>query len=167
MDYPKQGLSPTPEQVARHLRHCNEIAAHAVELGRHPFGAVLVGPDQETVLMTQCNVNTVDHAESVLARNASLNYSPGYLWSCTLYTTVEPCCMCAGTAYWANIGRIVFGMTEKQLMTLTGNHDENPTMDVSSSYVFDHCQKEVELIGPIPELVEEIAERHRSFWQRD
>ena len=61
-------------------------------MGHHPFGAILVGPDQETVLIEQGNVDTVNHAESVLARIAVLNFTPQYLWSCTLYTTVEPCC---------------------------------------------------------------------------
>jgi tRNA(Arg) A34 adenosine deaminase TadA len=163
-DFPAQGLRPTTEQIHRHLRHSNEVAKRAVSIGHHPFGAVLVGPDQETVLMDQCNVDTVNHAEAVLARAAALNYSPEYLWGCTLYTSVEPCCMCAGTVYWANIGRVVYGMTERQLLDVTGNHQENPTMSVSSRYVFDHCQKDVDLIGPVPEMLEEIGSFQREFW---
>jgi tRNA(Arg) A34 adenosine deaminase TadA len=162
--YPPQGLAPTREQIIRHLRRSNEVARRAIALGHHPFGAVLVGPDQETVLLEQCNIDTVNHAEAALARVAATNFTPEFLWGCTLYTAVEPCCMCAGTAYWANIGRVVFGMTEHQLLELTGNHDENPTMSVSSRYVFDHCQKPVELIGPIPELVDETAAMQREFW---
>ncbi|CAN5580599.1 nucleoside deaminase [soil metagenome] len=133
-------------------------------MGRHPFGALLVAPDNETVLLEQCNVDTVNHAESTLARVAATNYTPEYLWGCTLYTSVEPCCMCAGTAYWANIGRVVFGMTEAQLLRQTGNHAENPTMSVSSRYVFDHCQKPVELIGPVDEVAAEVAELQAAFW---
>ena len=157
--------SPTREQVLRHLRHSNEVARRAVTLGHHPFGATLVGPDHETVLMEQCNVDTVNHAESTLARAAATNYPPEYLWRCTLYTSVEPCCMCAGTAYWANIGRVVFGMTEAQLLRETGNHAENPTMSVDSRYVFDHCQKPVDLIGPVDEVAPEIVALQRAFWQ--
>ena len=162
--YPAQGLAPSAQQIARHLRHSNEVGIRAVSLGHHPFGAILVGPDQVTVLMEQCNVDTVNHAESVLARRAAQNYSPEFLWSCTLYTAVEPCCMCSGTAYWANIGRVVFGMTERQLLVVTGNHQENPTMSVDSRYVFDHCQKSVELIGPVPEMLDEISSVQQSFW---
>jgi len=163
---PAQGLTPNREQLLRHLRHSNEVAERAVSLGHHPFGAVLVGPDQETVLLEQCNIDTVNHAESTLARVAATNYSPEFLWSCTLYTSVEPCCMCAGTAYWANIGRIVFGITEAQLLEETGNHGKNPTMSVSSRYVFDHCQKAVELIGPVLEIQAEILVLHKKFWPR-
>ena len=162
--YPPQGLTPTHEQLVRHLRHSSRVAERATLLGHHPFGAVLVGPDQETVLMEQGNVDTVNHAESVLARVAALNFTPEYLWSCTLYTSVEPCCMCAGTMYWANIGRVVFGMTEKRLLEATGDHAENPTMSVDCRYVFDHCQKPVEVIGPVPEVEAEVMDVQRRFW---
>ena len=163
-DFPEQGLAPTREQIVRHLRHASVVAERATLMGHHPFGAILVGPDQESVLIEQGNVDTVNHAESVLARIAALNFSPQYLWSCTLYTTVEPCCMCAGTAYWANIGRVVFGMTEARLLQATGNHAENPTMSVSSRYVYDHCQKRVDLIGPVPEVEQEIMQVQHAFW---
>ena len=158
------GPRPTHEQILRHLRTSNDVGRRAVTLGRHPFGAVLVGPDNETVLLEQCNIDTVNHAEATLARVAASNYTPEFLWNCTLYTAVEPCCMCAGTAYWANIGRVVFGMTEEQLLEQTGDHEENPTMSVSSRYVYDHCQKPVDLIGPVPDLIEETAEMQRVFW---
>ena len=156
----------TPEQAARHLRRANEVARRATSLGRHPFGAILVAPDGETVLAEQGNVDTVNHAESVLARTAALNYPADYLWQCTLVTTVEPCAMCAGTQYWANIGRLAYGMTERRLLELTGNHDENPTMDLPCREVFAHGQKPVEVIGPVAEVEAEIAALHSAFWAR-
>ncbi|WP_291370903.1 MULTISPECIES: nucleoside deaminase [unclassified Acinetobacter] len=158
--------SPSQAQIIKFLKLSNEVGKRAISLGHHPFGAVLVAPDHETVLLTQCNIDTVNHAESTLARIAATNYPPEYLWQCTLYTAVEPCCMCSGTIYWANIGRVVYGMTEEKLLACTGNHDENPTMNVSSAYVFSHCQKEVELIGPVPELEDEIAQLQNGFWSR-
>ena len=161
---PLQGLHPTDEQVLRHLRRSNDVARRAMTLGHHPFGAVLVGPDQETVLLEQCNIDTVNHAESTLARIAATNYTAEFLWGCTLYTAVEPCCMCAATAYWANIGRVVFGMTEQQLLAETGNHPENPTLSVPSHQVFDHGQKPIELIGPVAEIAAETIALQRSFW---
>ena len=158
--------APTPEQIARHLRAANAIAQRALADGHHPFGAVLVGPDHETVLLEQGNVDAVNHAEAVLARNAAARWSPDELWRCTLYTTVEPCCMCAGTQYWANIGRVVYGMEEKHLLALTGNHAENPTMDLPCREVFAHGQKPVDVIGPVPAVEAEIAALHVAFWQR-
>ena len=156
--------APTPEQVARHLRRANAIAARAVAMGHHPFGAILVGPDHETVLLEQGNVSTVNHAEAVLARTADMNFTAEYLWTCTLYTTVEPCAMCAATQYWANIGRLVYGMDERRLLELTGSSAENPTMDVPSRYLFAHSQKAIQVTGPVAEVEEEIAALHRGFW---
>jgi tRNA(Arg) A34 adenosine deaminase TadA len=155
----------TPEQAARHLRRANEVARRAMSLGRHPFGAILVAPDGETVLAEQGNVDTVNHAESVLARTAVQNYSADYLWQCTLVTTVEPCAMCAGTQYWAHIGRLVYGMTESRLLELTGNHGENPTMDLPCREVFARGQKAIEVTGPVAEVEEDIATLHRGFWK--
>jgi hypothetical protein len=82
---------------------------------------------------------------------AAQNYSADYLWRCTLVTTVEPCAMCAGTQYWAHIGRLVYGMSESRLLELTGNHDENPTLDLPCREVFARGQKAVEVIGPVPD----------------
>ncbi|HEY8904647.1 MAG TPA: nucleoside deaminase [Rhodoferax sp.] len=155
----------TPEQVNRHLRRANEVAARALSQGHHPFGAILLAPDGETVLLEQGNVDAVNHAESVLARTASAKYAPDFLWQCTLVTTVEPCAMCAGTQYWANIGRLVYGMTERRLLELTGNHAENPTMDLPCRAVFAAGQKAVEVIGPVADVEAEIAALHLSFWK--
>jgi tRNA(Arg) A34 adenosine deaminase TadA len=156
--------APSHDQIVRHLRRANEVARRAVDLGHHPFGATLVAPDHETVLLEQCNIDTVNHAESTLARIAATNFTPGFLWQCTLYTSVEPCCMCAGTVYWANIGRVVFAMTEAELLAETGNHAENPTMSVSSRYVFDHGQKAVDLIGPVAAIAPEVIALQQAFW---
>ncbi|MFM7532199.1 MAG: nucleoside deaminase [Rubrivivax sp.] len=148
------------------LRLANAVARHAMQAGHHPFGAILVAPDGRTVLMGQGNVNTVNHAESVLARDAAERYSPEYLWGCTLVTTVEPCAMCAGTQYWAHIGQLVYGMSEARLLALTGNHTENPTLDLPCREVFGRGQKPVQVIGPVPEVEDEIAGLHRDFWRR-
>lgn len=158
---------PTDEQVRRHLRSANTVAQRALAAGRHPFGAVLVGPDHETVLSEQGNIDSVNHAEAVLARMAAAAFSPDELWGCTLYTTVEPCCMCAGTVYWANIGRVVYGMTEQRLLQLTGNHAENPTMDLPCRAVFAHGQKDIRVHGPVAEAEDEIAALHVAFWKRE
>ena len=156
---------PTTAQVVALLRQANRVAEESLQQGHHPFGAVLVGPDHATVLMAQGNVDSVNHAESVLARNAAQRFSPDELWRCTLYTTVEPCAMCAGTQYWAHIGRVVYGMSEHRLLQITGNHAENPTLDLPCRELFARGQKAIEVIGPVAEVEDEIAVLHVRFWQ--
>ena len=155
---------PTLAQQLRHLRRANDVARAAMDAGHHPFGALLVAPDGETVLLEQRNVDSVNHAEAVLAREASRQFAPDLLWGCTLYTTVEPCAMCAGTQYWAHIGRLVYGMSERRLLELTGNHAENPTLDLPCREVFARGQKAVQVLGPLPQVEEDIAALHRAFW---
>lgn len=153
---------PSPEQMKSNLLKAHRVAVEAKRAGKHPFGAVLIGPDHETVLLEQGNVDTVNHAESTLSRTAAAQFSPKELWNCTLYTTVEPCVMCAGSQYWANIGRLVYCMTERQLLECTGNHDDNPTLDVPCRYVFEHGQKDIIVHGPVS--MPEIQEPHKTFW---
>ena len=159
------GMNPQPDQMLRHLKQANKIARAAMDGGHHPFGAVLVASDNETLLMEQGNIDSVAHAESTLAKRAAKKFSPDELWGMTLYSTAEPCVMCAGTQYWANIGRLVYGMSERQLLDLTGNHSENPTLDVPSRYVFSRGQKAIRIWGPIDAAVEEIAALHVEFWK--
>lgn len=73
--------------------------------------------------------------------------------------------MCAATQYWANIGRVVYGMSESRLLALTGNHGENPTLDLPCREVFARGQKAVQVIGPVPEAEAGIAALHLDFWK--
>jgi len=72
--------------------------------------------------------------------------------------------MCAGTQYWAHIGRVVYGITEERLLSLTGDHAENPTMNLPCREVFARGQKPVEVIGPVAEVEDEIVALHRDMW---
>lgn len=155
----------THEQMLRHLASANEVAIDVIQHGHHPFGAILIGPDNETILMRQGNIDTVRHAETELARRASIAYTEEYLWKCTLVTTIEPCAMCAGTLYWANIGRLVFGVEETDLKAMTGDDPQNPTMALPSRTVIASGQKKIEVYGPFPETKEMILKPHQDFWQ--
>lgn len=72
--------------------------------------------------------------------------------------------MCAGSCYWANIGTVVYGISEQRLLSLTGNNDENPTMSLPCKKVFEAGQRKVKLFGPFPELEKEIVQDHLEFW---
>ena len=153
------------QQVIKHLRTANEAAKEAVESGHPPFGAVLVAPDGETVLMKQENRGTIEHAETELSRWAFAQYDPDYLWNCTLVTTFEPCCMCAGNIYWANIGNVAYGVAETTLKNLTGPSKNNPTMNLPCRSVFKTGQKAIKVEGPFPELEDELTVPQQDFWK--
>jgi tRNA(Arg) A34 adenosine deaminase TadA len=156
-----------PLDHATFLRRSFDVARRARLHGNHPFGAILVGPGGE-VLIEQENGFLPDrdmtaHAERLLATQASKTHDPGFLASCTLYTSAEPCAMCAGAIYWAGIGRVVYAMTEHHLKAITGDHAENPTLDLPCRTVFAAGQRVVEVIGPL--LEEEAAALHAGAWE--
>lgn len=149
------------------LRQTIALAAQARAAGNHPFGALLAGPDG-AVLLTGGNTYAQDrgcgHAEANVARDAARRYTAVFLESCTLFTSVEPCCMCAGACYWAGIGTVVYGLTEKRLAELTGDNPENLTLDLSCHQVFAAGRRRVSVRGPYPELEAEIIVGHKDFW---
>lgn len=165
-----QRENPTKMKIKENLLKSIDVA-HQVKLeGHHPFGSILIGPDNETVLLTQGNINTLNHAESTLCRFAFEKYPPEYLWQCTLYTNFEPCCMCAGSIYWANIGRVVYGLSEEALLGLTGDNRENMTLNLPCRTVFNAGQKDIQVVGPFAdtegddELKKAILKDHIDFW---
>ena len=128
------------ERLTDYLRLANQEAKTARAGGNTPFGAILVDDVTGEVLMRQGNAegdthDATAHAEFVLASRASRTYSKEKLWKCTLYTTCEPCPMCTGGIYWANIGRIVYGISEARLLELTGADDKNPTFSMGADKV--------------------------------
>ncbi len=155
------------EQDIAFLRRTIELGLEARAAGNHPFGAMLVD-DRGNVLIEAGNdfshQKGPGHAESIVAREAAVLFEPEVLATCTLYSAFEPCAMCAGTTYWANIGTLVYGMTEKRLAQMTGANEENLTMDLDCRTVFDAGQRKTIVRGPFPELEEEIARSHEGFW---
>lgn len=148
------------------LRRAFAVARRARERGMHPFGAILVGPDgdvlreQENGYMPERDMTA--HAERLLASAASKKYRPKQLAHCTMFMSAEPCAMCAGAIYWAGIGRVVYGLSERRLKEITGNHAENPTLALPCRAVFAAGQRRVEVVGPL--LEEEAAALHGGAW---
>ncbi|WP_223069934.1 nucleoside deaminase [Paenibacillus caui] len=150
------------------LRRCIEISESSKRNGNTPFGALLAD-DQGRILLEQENIeitesNCTGHAETTLMEAASKKYSRDFLWNCTLYTSVEPCAMCSGSIYWGNVGKVVYGLPEKRLLELTGNHEQNPTLDIPCREIFSRSQKNIEVIGPFEELEQEIIAVHEGYW---
>jgi tRNA(Arg) A34 adenosine deaminase TadA len=150
------------------LRKAFDVARRSRAAGDHPFGSVLADSEGRA-LMEQGNGYTSEggdrtaHAERLLASRAARTYDFAFLARCTLYTSAEPCAMCAGAIYWAGIGRVVYGQTERSLKAQTGAHEENPTLDLPCAAVFAAGQRPTEVLGPM--LEDEAAELQADFWR--
>ena len=74
--------------------------------------------------------------------------------------------MCSGTIYWSGIGRVIYAASEEKLKELTGSgNEENMTMNLPCRSVFKSGQRDVEVIGPVPEWEEKVVEECRKWWR--
>jgi tRNA(Arg) A34 adenosine deaminase TadA len=150
----------------RHLRRALELARRAREHGNHPFGALLVDADGDVVLEAENTVRSdkdvTAHAETNLIRAATGRFDRKFLAGCTLYTSTEPCAMCAGAIYWANVRRVVFGLSQEQIRAISANNPENMQLQLSSREVFARGDHPVDVSGP--HLPKESLSVHDGFW---
>lgn len=151
-----------------HLRTAIGIAQAARDHGNHPFGAILVDENDQVLLQAENTVvtesNCTGHAETNLMRLASQHFSPEKLSTCTLYTSTEPCAMCAGAIHWGNVRRVVFALSEVDLYEMVGPSPEH--LILSCREVFAKTQRRVEVEGPAPELNIEARGVHEGFWSK-
>ena len=149
-----------------HLRAAIAVAWSAREHGNHPFGAVLVDAHNRVVLEAENTVVTgrdcTGHAETNLVRLASARFSPGELVGFTLYTSTEPCAMCAGAIHWSQIGRVVYALSEADLYAIVGPSPEHLLLPCRE--VFARSQRPVSVSGPALELDEAARAVHAGFW---
>ena len=149
------------------LRRAIELADRARAGGNHPFGALLATADGRVALEAENTVGTTrdvtGHAETNLVSAATRRFDAGELATMTLVTSCEPCAMCSGAIYWSGIGAVVYGLSEKGLLALTGDDPENPTLDLPCRTVLSAGQRAIAVAGPL--LEEEAAASHAGFWR--
>lgn len=135
------------------MREAFKLATKAGEAGEIPVGAVVVC--RQRIIAKGCNQtealrDVTAHAELLALTAASEHLGAKFLKDCTLYVTLEPCPMCAGALYWAQLGRLVYGATdEKRGYTRVGGPLLHPKTNVTGGVLGDEC-----------------AELVRSFFQR-
>ncbi len=159
----------SPAQLDEHfLRRSFDVARRAISHRNHPFAAILVDQNRNVLIETENGYmpshDGTAHAERLLATQACTTLPPDVLKGATLYSSAEPCAMCAGAIYWAGIGRLVYGLSEHRLRDLTGNHPENPTLDLPCREVFKSGQRPTEVVGPL--LEDEAAAPHAGVWKK-
>ncbi|MDB5799191.1 MAG: h16 [Rhodocyclales bacterium] len=150
------------------LRQAIALSAESRSRKRHPFAALVA--DRTGEVWVECfndskppTGDPTCHAERLAAAQAARIIPAELLAGCTIYTSAEPCAMCAGAIYWCGIGRVVYGLSEQRLLTLTGDDPENPTLSLPCREVFIRGQREVQVFGPL--LEDEAAVPHHQFWR--
>jgi len=153
------------------MRLAFEQARLAVTAGNEPFGAVLV-KDGEVVAVGQNKINTENdptyHAETGLIRDYCHNSGVTDLSEYTMYTSCEPCVMCAGCMIWAKLGRMVYGISVEQLFDLvnegTGDifsQQDDRGISMPCSEIFARSSNKIIVIGGV--LEEEGIELYRGY----
>jgi tRNA(adenine34) deaminase len=150
-------MAELTESDLQHLRACFALARSAKERGDTPFGARLVGRDG--VVLLEASNTTVTardvtaHAETSLVRAASSRYSPAEFVHMTLYSSAEPCAMCAGAIAWSGIGRVVYALRAERVRELDRPVFSAPT--ASGRVVVETATGAPRVLGPV--LEEEAA----------
>ncbi|WP_299450415.1 nucleoside deaminase [uncultured Pigmentiphaga sp.] len=158
---------PLNERDGLYLRRAIELANVAKTRGNRPFGSVIVGADGK-VLAEAWNRNgesgdCTAHAETEAIRLASPKYSRDELAGATIYASGEPCVMCAGAIFWANIHRVVFGIDAVRLRGFRGERLDQRDAELSCRDVFAASPTHIECVGPA--LLDEATAPHEGAWK--
>ena len=120
-------------------------AEEAFEKGEIPVGAVVVLNNKVIAKahnLTQTLNDVTAHAEMQALTSAFHYLGAKYLNDCILYVTLEPCVMCAGALYWAQIGKIVYGASDpKRGYSLINDSLLHPKTEVVKGILEKECGK--------------------------
>ena len=158
---------PVAERDATYLRQAIALSRTARQRGNRPFGSVIVAPDG-TLLGAGWNSNgesgdCTAHAEVQAIREACQRHDRTALEQATLYASGEPCVMCAGAIFWANIRRVVYGIDDQRLRVFRGERLDQRDVELSCRDVFRAAPFAVECTGP--SLVDEASQPHVGAWK--
>ena len=141
-----------------HVRRAIELGREAAERGDNPYGSVLVRDDRVVMEARNAVVTEDDlaaHPELALARRAARELDPEACAETVMYTSTEPCAMCAGGVYHAGLGGVVYSVSAERSREL------GTDLVVPSSEVFERGSREVPVVGPVCE--EEGLALRRAF----
>lgn len=155
------------EQDGVYLRRAIAWSRTGRDRGNRPFGAVVVSAQGAVLGEAWCNTtetgDCTGHAETNVVRQISSTVDRAALAAATLYSSAEPCVMCAGAIFWSGIGRVVYGIDAVRLRVFRGERAEQRDAELSCHDVFAASPHTIECIGPA--LVDEASEVHVGFWK--
>ncbi|WP_331742703.1 nucleoside deaminase [Streptomyces sp. NBC_01006] len=138
-------ITPADEAL---LRRAVAIAAHAVTLGDAPYGSLLAGPDGAVLAEAHNTVRRDDditaHPELKLSRWAARELDHDTAARTTLYTSCQPCGMCAGAIVRSGLGRVVYALSTAQLVELNPESGAWPTVAQDGPALFDEARAPID-----------------------
>jgi len=151
-----------------YLRQAVDLAKKALDYGDQPFGALLVSKDGDILYADHNHVKDGDHTrhpEFEIARWAMLNLSLEDRKASTVYTSAEHCPMCAAAHGWANLGRIVYASSTRQLINWLKELGVTPgnVKPLSIDTVLDNTLIE----GPVLSFESEIYGYHQIYYSKN
>ncbi len=146
------------------MRECLKLAKNASDAGEVPVGAIVVREDRIIAKASNAQISECDptaHAEVLALRAAALSTDNYRLPGCTLYSTVEPCLMCAGALLHARVQRVVFGAAEPRAGAVGGQ--------INYFAAMSHVHK-LEIVGGVLEaecrlIIQDFFRARRSLSQ--
>jgi tRNA(Arg) A34 adenosine deaminase TadA len=125
------------------LRRAIAIAADAIPVGDAPYGSLLADADGTVLAEAHNTVRSDDdisaHPELKLARWAARALAPGAAARTTLYTSCQPCGMCAGAIARSGLGRVVYAVSNEQFAALNLEPDW-PAVTQEGPALFDEAR---------------------------
>lgn len=150
------------------LRRAFARAGEARARGDRPFAALIAGPDG-TILAEGLSTQgaggggTLAHSEMNACRLVIEAGMPRErLRAATIYSSGEPCAMCAAAIFYTGIGRVVYGLSAGAILHLRNAKPENAGLSLSCRAVLATAAEPVAVLGPL--LEEEGAVPHRGYW---
>jgi tRNA(adenine34) deaminase len=133
------------------MRLAVNAAIEAEKMDEVPIGACLIDDEGEVLAAagnrTRTDCDPTAHAEIIVLRQAAQKIGNYRLTQTTLYTTIEPCAMCAGALIQARVKRLVFGATDERFgaveskFRLCDTSSLNHQLEITKGVLADECRK--------------------------
>lgn len=156
------------EPDSTRLRHAYELAAKARARGDRPFAAVIVAEDGTILaegLSTQGTGGggTLAHSEMNACQAVIAASVPrATLRRATIYSSGEPCAMCASAIFYTGVGRVVYGLSAAAILHLRNAQPHTAGLSLSCRAVLGSAAEAVAVVGPCLEA--EGAKPHEGYW---
>ncbi len=150
------------------LRRAIALAAEARARGDRPFAAVIADAGGAVLaeagsMQGRSGAGTLAHSEmNALAAVVAAGVPRQVLRAGTMYSSGEPCAMCAAAAFYAGVGRVVFGLSAAAILHLRNAQAHTAGLNLSCRAVLETAAEPVMVVGPCLEA--EAAVPHEGFW---